>query len=189
MADMDASIACWDGKYAYELWRPITGIRNADTDGNPDTAPDSTWSPLLATPAHPSYASGHSTVSAASATVLADFFGTDHVSFTSAQQNDPTIVRSYTSFSQAAEEAGMSRIYGGFHWQFDNQAGQKCGRLVGDWVFDHALLEGHSGRSNTTAPSGDNNGGAQPPSLGQAMHDLLASDATTVLSPVGPILA
>jgi hypothetical protein len=143
MAELDASVACWDGKFAYNLWRPITGINHADTDGNPDTTADAAWAPLLATPAHPSYASGHSTVSAASATVLARFFGTDDVSFTSAQQNDPSIVRSYTSFTQAAEEAGMSRIYGGFHWQFDNTAGQKCGRLVGNYVMNHVLTDRH----------------------------------------------
>jgi hypothetical protein len=189
MAEMDAGVACWEGKYTYNYWRPITGINQADTDGNPDTVADPAWVPLLATPAHPSYASGHSTVSSASATVLARFFGTDNVSFSSAQQNDPTIVRSYTSFTQAAQEAGQSRIYGGFHWQFDNQAGQKCGRLVGDWVFDHALTVGHSGRSNTTAPPAVDDTGGQPPSLGQAMHDLLTGGANSVLGTSTSILA
>jgi len=148
MAELDASVACWDGKFTYELWRPITAIRAADTDGNPDTAADTAWTPLVATPAHPSYASGHSTVSSAAATVLARFFGTDDVSFTSAQQNNPAIVRSYSGFRQAAEEAGMSRIYGGFHWQFDNQAGQKCGRQVGNYVVDHELTSRRDDRDD-----------------------------------------
>ena len=179
MAEMDAGVACWDGKYTYNYWRPITGIRAADTDGNGDTAADPAWSPLLATPAHPSYASGHSTVSSAAATVLARFFGTDDVSFATFDQANPSIVRNFTSFSGAAAEAGQSRIYGGFHWQFDNTAGQQCGRLVGNWVFDHALTEGHSGRSNATAPipSAGSDGQGGPPSLGQAVHDLLTGDA------------
>ena len=189
IAQADAGIACWDGKYTYNFWRPITGIRAADTDGNPLTVADPNWSPLLATPPHPSYASGHSTISTASATVLASFFGTDNVSFTSAKQDDPSIVRSYTSFTQAAEEAGQSRIYGGFHWQFDNQAAQKCGRLVGNWVVDHALTEGHSGRGNGTAPDAGDNAHGQPPSLGQAMHDLLGGGASSVLGTSTPILA
>jgi hypothetical protein len=187
MAEMDAGVACWEGKYHYNYWRPITGIRAADTDGNPDTVKDAGWSPLLATPAHPSYASGHSTVSSAAATVLGRFFGTDNVSFDSVAQNDANVTRHFTSFTQAAEEAGQSRIYGGFHWQFDNTAGQECGRLVGNWVVDHALTEGHHGRGNETAPGTGDQG--QPPSLGQAMHELVASGSDPVLGTASSILA
>ena len=82
VANADAFIARFDAKYTYNFWRPVTAIRAADTDGNPDTLPDSTWTPLIATPNHPSYGSNHSTQSRAAAEALAAFFGTDQVSFT-----------------------------------------------------------------------------------------------------------
>jgi PAP2 superfamily len=71
----DAGIACWEAKYFYVFWRPVTAIPLADTDGNPATDKDASWMPLFATPAHPEYPSGHSTVSSAAATVLASYFG------------------------------------------------------------------------------------------------------------------
>ena len=83
LAGADAGIACWDAKYVYDFWRQITAIREADTDGNPDTVADPNWTPLVTTPNHPSYPSGHATFSGAAATVLAAFFGTDDVAFTS----------------------------------------------------------------------------------------------------------
>src|SRR5207247_3304232 len=75
IATADAQISCWDAKYAYNLWRPVTAIRAADTDGNADTEADPTWSPLLTTPNFPSYTSAHSTISAAAAGVLTELFG------------------------------------------------------------------------------------------------------------------
>jgi membrane-associated phospholipid phosphatase len=135
----DAGIAAWDAKYAYNFWRPVTAIRNADSDGNPATAPDPTWAPLLATPAFPSYVSGHSTFSATAAAVLAAFFGTDDVHFTTTSDALPGVTRSFDSFSAAAEEAGQSRIYGGIHYQFDNQAGLALGQELGTYVFQHFL--------------------------------------------------
>src|SRR5262249_15579397 len=97
LAMAGAEIACWDTKYTYNFWRPVTAIRNADTDGNPDTAADPNWTPLVATPAHPSYASSHSTLSAAAAAALASFFGTDDVAFTSTSVDLPGVTRSYAS--------------------------------------------------------------------------------------------
>ena len=82
----DALITAWDTKFNYNFVRPVTAIRNADNDGNPDTAADPTWSPLLTTPAHPSYMAAHSAVSATAATVLADFFGNDAIAFTSSAE-------------------------------------------------------------------------------------------------------
>src|SRR5207244_8485108 len=78
IATADAIISCWDAKYTYNLWRPVTAIRAADTDGNPDTAADADWTPLLTTPNFPSYTSAHSTVSAAAAGVLTALFGADY---------------------------------------------------------------------------------------------------------------
>jgi hypothetical protein len=142
----DAGIVSWDAKYEDDLWRPVTGIRAADTDGNPDTAADPAWTPLLVTPPFPSYTSGHSTFSSAAATTLAHFYGTDAISFTTTDDDTPGITRNFTSFSAAAEEAGMSRIYGGIHWQFDNVDGQESGRLIGNWVARRVLTPTHGGR-------------------------------------------
>jgi hypothetical protein len=131
----DAGISAWDTKYEYNLWRPVTGIREGDSDGNPDTAGDAGWTPLLTTPPFPAYTSGHSTFSAAAAAILAQFFGTDAIAFTTDSDAMPGVTRSFASFSQAAFEAGQSRIYGGIHWQFDNTAGLYAGGQIGDFIF------------------------------------------------------
>jgi len=135
IATADAAIACWDNKYAYNFWRPITAIHEADSDGNPDTTQDLTWAPLLPTPPFPSYTSGHSTFSSAAATILAAFFGTDDIAFTASSEAPGVADRSFLSFSEAAEEAGRSRIYGGIHFQFDNQDALAIGNALGHFVY------------------------------------------------------
>ena len=135
----DAVISCWDAKYEFSFWRPVTGIREAANDGNPDTAADAGWTPLLVTPNFPAYTSGHSTVSGAAAAVLADFFGTDNVAYTLPSQNPAIAARSYTSFSQAAAESAVSRLYGGIHWSFDNNVGLTAGTAVGEYVVANFL--------------------------------------------------
>jgi hypothetical protein len=155
VANADAFIASFDTKYAYNFWRPVTAIRAADTDGNPDTVPDSSWTPLINTPNHPSYASNHATQSRAVAEVLAGFFGTDQVGFTA---KVGMVERSYHKFTDAAKEAGRSRIYAGIHWSFDMAAGESLGRKVGRYVADHFFqpLADSGGDSLTAAaaPSG-----------------------------------
>ncbi len=149
LALADAGIAAWDSKYAYDLWRPIDAIRDAALDNNPATSPDATWTPLLPTPPFPTYTSGHSTFSGAADAVLTSLFGSEFA-FTSAADAhsapgqrplDPELVvsRSFGSFTEAAEEAGLSRIYGGIHYSFDNTAGLDAGRGVGQYVASHAL--------------------------------------------------
>ncbi len=145
LAMADAGIAAWDAKYSTNLWRPIDAIREADTDGNAGTIADTNWLPLLKTPPFPSYVSGHSTFSAAAATVLTSLLG-DNIAFATTidPQNAPSqrpladdkiITRQFTSFSQVADEAGMSRIYGGIHFAFDNAAGLELGKIVGASVL------------------------------------------------------
>ncbi len=137
----DAAITSWDAKYEFDLWRPITAIREGTTDGNPNTAADATWTPLLNTPPFPTYTSGHSTFSGAGAAVLAGFFGTDHIAFTVGSETNGVADRAYTSFSGAAWESGVSRIYGGIHYGFDNTAGLASGAAVGIYVNAGFLQE------------------------------------------------
>ena len=127
----DAGILCWVIKFTFEFWRPITAIRDAD--------PDVKWTPLLNTPPFPAYVSGHSTFSSAAASVLAHSFGTDKITFATTSDDLPNVTRKFTSIWSAAEEAGMSRIYGGIHWQFDNVEGLNVGRHLGEYVYRNTL--------------------------------------------------
>jgi hypothetical protein len=144
----DSAIAFYDAKYAYRLWRPVTAIRLADSDGNANTVADPNWLPLAGTtPADPSYPGAHSTISAAGADVLAGFYGnTDSFSVTSPAL--PGVTRSFTSFSDAAEEAGLSRIYAGVHTRLDHVAGVELGHNVAGFVLGHALLPAHDSSGN-----------------------------------------
>jgi membrane-associated phospholipid phosphatase len=117
----------------------VTAIQLADQAGNPDIKADDAWVPLIATPPFPSYTSGHSTFSGAAATVLADVFG-DKQRFESTSEGLPGVTRTFTSFWQAAEEAGMSRIYGGIHWQFDNTEGLAMGKALARHVCRKYLM-------------------------------------------------
>jgi membrane-associated phospholipid phosphatase len=135
----DAAMVSWKAKYEYNYWRPVTAIREADTDGNPSTVADPTWTPLLVTPPFPEYTSGHSTFSGAAAAVLKGFFGTDDIAFTAESDDAPGILRSYPSFSAAAAESGMSRIYGGIHFMSGNLFGLSSGNRVGNSVVKRLL--------------------------------------------------
>lgn len=134
----DATIALYDAKYTYRLWRPISAIRLADTDGNAATVGDPSWTPLVTTPADPSYPGAHSTLSAAAATILTAIFG-DDVSFTVTSPTLPGVSRTFSSFDAAATEAGLSRIYAGLHTRLDHQAGLRLGAQVGRYTLDNAL--------------------------------------------------
>ncbi len=145
----DAGIASWKAKYEFELWRPVDAIRHADLDSNEATSPNTNWSPLIVTPPFPSYVSGHSTFSSAASAVLTQLFGssTNFVSQSDSASgwwpvstSDPSSTeRTFGSFEQAANEAGMSRIFGGIHFSFDNNQGAKLGKEIGMYVSDNAL--------------------------------------------------
>lgn len=124
----DASVAAWDAKVAYRFWRPETAIQQAGSDGNAATVADPDWRPLLLSPNHPEYVSGHSTYSAAAAFLLTATFGEEP--FETASAGLPGATRSFESWQEAAQEAGRSRIYGGIHFEFSNQAGQALGRAI-----------------------------------------------------------
>jgi hypothetical protein len=141
IAMADAAIAAWDTKYVYNFWRPITAIHAGDTDSNPATEPDPNWTPLVTTPNHPDYVSGHATFSMAGAAALAGFFGTDEVPFTLTSESLPGVTHSFTRFSQAAEESGLSRIYIGIHTWSAIREGWAIGQKVGSYVLENFLLD------------------------------------------------
>jgi hypothetical protein len=138
VAMADAGIVSWDAKYQYNFWRPISAILEGDTDGNDATASDAAWEPLLVTPPFPENTSGHSTFSGAASTILTSLYG-DDFAFTTDSDGLPGVTRSFLSFSGAADEAGISRIYGGIHFQFSNEQGLATGRQLGDYVFANYL--------------------------------------------------
>jgi len=138
----DAQIACWDSKYFYNFWRPITAIRLGNTDGNPATAVDPNWQPLINTPNFPEYPSGHADISGAVAHMLRLFFATDELAFQMTTTNAlaPQKTRSFTRFSQAEQEVIDARVYVGIHYRNSDTTAAAQGRSVANWVFRHALL-------------------------------------------------
>ncbi len=138
LAMSDAMIGCWDAKYTYVSWRPITAITLADTDGNPDTDPDPAWTPLIATPSFPEYPSAHSCASGAAAWVLARYFG-ERTAITVTNDALPGQTRSFASFRAALNEVADARVFGGIHFRTACQAGQVLGIAVGNYVLRHSL--------------------------------------------------
>ncbi|WP_166430472.1 phosphatase PAP2 family protein [Polymorphobacter arshaanensis] len=139
VAMADAGISAWDIKYTYDFWRPVTAVR-ACTLALCGSTGDIEWTPYLPTPNFPSYVSGHSSFSGAGAAALANFFGSDSMNF--CVESDPLAglaTRCFTSFAAAAAESGISRIYGGVHYQLDNAPGLGMGGDVGDYVVSHAF--------------------------------------------------
>jgi hypothetical protein len=141
LALTDGYVGTWDTKYHYRFWRPVTAIRLADIDGNPATTADPTWKPLVETPPIPDYDSGHAVEGGAATKVLARFFGTDTISFSNCSYTlpagqtcaDPTpTLRHFTSFSQAADENAVSRIYVGFHFRDAVETGNRHGEKIAD---------------------------------------------------------
>ena len=125
IALFDAFISCWDEKFRSNFVRPETAI-NKYIDEN--------WRPYIQTPPFPSYTSGHATISAASAEVMTNWFG-NNLSFTDTSSLEFGIQsRQITSFREAAKEAAMSRLYGGIHYRFDNEEGNKAGTKIGEMI-------------------------------------------------------
>ena len=169
----DTGMSVWESKYYWDLWRPITGIRESDPgtgptgagDGNPATIGDASFTPLGApasnltgpnfTPPFPAYPSGHAGFGGALFETLRRFFGTDAIAFTFVSDEfngvtkdhngtvRPYMPRNFSSLSQAEEENGQSRIYLGIHWSFDKTKGVTQGEHVADYVFENAFLPLH----------------------------------------------
>ncbi len=135
----DTLLTTFTSKFRYNLWRPVTAVRRADEDGNPNTEADPNWTPLNIAPPYPAYAGNQAGVSMTHATIFALFFGRDDIEFQHTWENTtpgmPGWTRSYPSFTAMANEAAESRIYGGIHFRFDQEAGQSVGRNVANYVF------------------------------------------------------
>ena len=139
MAMADTAIAMWDTKYHYSFWRPQAAIRGGDTDGNDKTDADPDWLPLIPTPAHPSYASGHASVSGSAARVLDHVFGKDGHAVTLTNPGLPAIVLAYTAWDEVTDDVDDARIYGGIHFRFDQKQGARLGHDVGKYIFANYL--------------------------------------------------
>lgn len=142
VAMADAGIVAWNSKFEYDFWRPVTGIRQGDLDGNPLTEADPEWTPLGApggegtdfTPPFPTYLSGHATFGGALFGSLIEFFGSDDIAFELSSDEMPGVTRSFDSFSEAMAENGRSRVYLGIHWNFDDTEGQATGQQIAQYI-------------------------------------------------------
>jgi PAP2 superfamily len=138
----DAVIGCWDAKYTYVFWRPITAIQLAGADGNPATTPDLSWTPLIPTPPFPEYPAGHACVSGAAGRILSTYFG-ENTHFSVASDGMPGVVRYFSSFSAALQEVRNARVFGGIHFRTACDDGQMLGIAVADYVLRHAFRPVH----------------------------------------------
>lgn len=140
----DGVIAFYDAKYTYNFWRPVTAIREAVIDGNPQTIPDPNWLPEVGnTTPDPSYPGAHAVISAAGALVLDSFFGKHHFDFNVTSEVLSGVERTFDNFDAANDEATLSRIFAGVHFRSDLTTGQALGRRVADFVVDHFLTPVH----------------------------------------------
>jgi len=148
LAGADASIGCWNDKYYWQFWRPITAIREADTDGNPDTQADPTWlplfdpstavchPPLLVTPPFPDHPSGHACNTGAFVHTLQNFFGTDKIAVT-AFSNKSCTTRSFERFSDILTEVIDARVWAGIHFRTADTQGAVLGHKVAHYLRKH----------------------------------------------------
>jgi PAP2 superfamily len=132
----DAAICAWDAKYTFDFWRPVTAIAFAE--------PELNWMSFIVTPPFPEYVSGHSTFSGAAATVLPLFYGTEDLPFTTGSDFLPGVYHSFLTCLDAAEEAAVSRLYGGIHFRSANEDGLQAGVSIGEWTVTHYLQPKHN---------------------------------------------
>jgi hypothetical protein len=138
VAIADALISCWDAKFQFLLWRPITAIRLANTDGNPATDVQATWTPLITTPPYPEYDSGHQSVSGSAQAILTATFGSMPVQGVS--ESLPGVTRSWPSFAAAAEDALMARIWSGIHFRTAMEDTRVRAARIAAYVLEHAAV-------------------------------------------------
>jgi hypothetical protein len=132
----DGWIGCWEAKFHYSFWRPVTAIRQGDTDGRADTDANPTWTPFVVTPPQPEYPGGHGCVSVAASDAARAFFGSNHTDFPmEATVGGVTYVHHFTHWTHAGEAAKNARLWGGIHYDYSNDEGGKIGRRVVEWML------------------------------------------------------
>ena len=132
IASADAFIAVFDAKYAYNLWRPVTAIRNADLTSNPATPREASWQPLGVTPMHPEYPCAHCITASAVSTVLQHVVGNEVGEITLASPTAAGVTRKWTRLQDYSDEVSSARIYAGFHYRFSTEAGKDMGKKIGN---------------------------------------------------------
>jgi len=154
LAAADGAIGCWNDKYYWQFWRPITAIREADSDGNPATEADQTWLPLfdpatpvfsgppLVTPPFPDHPSGHTCATGAFVHTLQSFFGTDKIAFSAFSYKSGT-TRSFDRFSDALKENIDVRVWAGIHFRTADMQGAVLGKKVAHWLDKHYFQPVH----------------------------------------------
>jgi hypothetical protein len=136
----DAIIAVLDAKYHYNFWRPITAIRNGDTDGNPDTDREATWQPIAPTPMHPEYPCAHCILSGSLAGVVKTALGTvDTPEIAVTSPTAPGVTHRWTNMTAFTEEVANARIWAGFHYRFSTRVGTEMGLQIGEYVVKNAM--------------------------------------------------
>ena len=142
IAQIDANISSFEGKYYYNYWRPITAVRAGDSDGNSETTGDVAWTPTFTTPPTPDYPSTHAYTGGAGAELLKLYFGKDRVSVTTISPYYlPGVERTYSSLTQIGHENAISRIYIGYHFRKAVEEGEKMGRQLGAYIYKTNLKE------------------------------------------------
>ena len=140
IATADAFIAVFDAKYAYNLWRPITAIRNADITSNPATPREAAWQPLGPTPMHPEYPCAHCIISSAVATVLQNVVGDEVGEIALTSPTAGGVTRKWTRLQDYSDEVSNARIYAGFHYRFSTEAGKEMGKKIGELTAATQML-------------------------------------------------
>jgi hypothetical protein len=137
----DALFASFSGKFLYGLWRPVTAIREAERDGNPNTEADPNFVALIPTPPYPTYPGNYACIASAMTRVFERYFGRNDIPFsiTWAEPAGPGITRSYNGFRQLADEAARSRVYGGIHFNFDTTSSFGVCTRLGEYVFENTF--------------------------------------------------
>ena len=145
VAMADSLITAWESKRHFNFWRPLTAIQLGDTDGNARTVGDPSWQPFIVTPNYPEYTSGANSLNGSATTMLANFFGTDTMTFSMTSNfvhpngSRPSNPRTYQHFSDAADDIVNARIYEGIHFRAADEGSRKQGKHVANWAFSHFL--------------------------------------------------
>ena len=143
MAISDAAVATFDTKYHYKFWRPETAIHNAALDGNDKTPPDATYTPFIPTPCFPGYPSAHGVLSNSAREVMENLYAPGPISITLSTTAVPGVTLRYTTLTQITDDIADARVYGGIHFRTDQDAGEKLGERVGQYIYTHNLRPAH----------------------------------------------